>query len=553
MRGLLTLALIVPVWLAHGQAAPRPEALDVLSAPAAPARLDLQLSPVPVERLVLDAPVQVNAFRFRGARSVPDSELAFIVAPWTGRRLGAEELARAADAVTGRLREMGFLVAQAHVPRQEIRDGIVDIVVLEGRIGAVRLEVPDGARLSRAAAERFLGPLQPGDSMRRDNVEHSLLLLNDLPGTRLGAALVSGSQPDTADLRIRLDNDGTPVAGSLTLDNAGLRTAGEYRADLNLRLRSPLGIGDLLAARVLQSSGGGQTLGSLTYGLPINGLGTRLGARYAEQRYRIGKEFTVLGIHGENRSASLLASHPLIRRSDHNLTLGLSYTNFDFKDNIDAVAVANETKHRVASVSLVADFRDRLFGNAATALSAQLFSGRVLLLGPGAAALDAAPGGLNVGGSFSMLRLRAERLQAIDADSSLFFGVRGQIASKNLDAGPELAVAGPDAVRAYPVGELFADQGFVARFEYRRAVALSSGSKTTLSVFLDEARVRINRNPLPGDPANKRGLGGYGVGVHHAFAESVTLQSWLAWRASERAVSAPERSPRVWVSVVTSF
>lgn len=444
-------------------------------------------------------------------------------------------------------------MAQAYVPRQEIRDGVVEIQVLEGRIGTIRLEVPETVRLRRHAAELFLQPLQPGDSIRRDNVEHHLLLLNDLPGTRVGAALATGSQPDTADLHVKVEDDGNAVTGALTLDNAGLRTAGEYRANLGLRLRSPLGIGDLLAASILRSSGGGQTAGTLTYGLPVNGMGTRVGLRYSEQRYRIGKEFTVLGMHGEHRAVGILGAHPLVRRSDRNLTLGLTYTHFDFKDSIDAFAVANQTRHRVATASLVADFRDRLFGPAATALMAQIFSGEVLLLGPGAAALDSAPGGLNVGGAFSMLRIRAERLQAIDADSSIFLELRGQLASKNLDAGPELAVGGPDAVRAYPVGELFADEGFVARIEYRRAFTLSPGSRTTLSAFLDQARVRVNRNPIAGDPANVRGVGGYGLGLRHVAADSVAVQSWLAWRAGERPVTAPERSPRVWVSVIVSF
>ena len=538
----------------HSQVPPRVEPLEVPAAPAAPpSRIELQLTPAPVERLVLRESVLVNAFRITGTRMIAEAELAQVLAPWTGRRLNADELAQAADAVTVYLRAKGLLVAQAYVPRQEIRDGVVEVAVLEGRLGAVRLEVPEGTRLSRAAAERFLASLQPGDSIRRDNVEHSLLLMNDLPGTQAGAALVTGSQPETADLQVRVNNDGNPITGTLTLDNAGLRTAGEYRASLDARLRSPLGIGDLLAARVMQTNGGGQTLGSLTYGLPINGLGTRLGVHYSDQRYRVGKEFAVLGVHGESRATSLLASHPLIRRSDHNLTLGLSFSEFHFKDNIDAVLLANQTRHRVAGVTLASDFRDRLFGGAATALQAQLLSGKVLLLGPGAATLDSAPGGLQVGGSFSVLRYRAERLQALDADSSIYLSVRGQLASKNLDAGPELAVGGPDGVRAYPVGELYADQGFVARIEYRRAVKLSPDSQTTLSVFLDEASVRINRNPLAGDPANNRGLSGYGLGVRHVIGRSVTIQSSLAWRTSEGASTAPDRSPRVWVSVATAF
>ena len=74
-----------------------------------------------------------------------------------------------------------------------------------------------------------------------------------------------------------------------------------------------------------------------------------------------------------------------------------------------------------------------------------------------------------------------------------------------------------------------------------------------LSAFLDQARVRINRNPSADDPANTRGLGGYGLGVRHAIGERVTIRSSLAWRASERPATVPDRSPRVWISVLTSF
>ena len=544
------------VWPAFGQIAPgaRPEPLDIPIGPATPpGTVDLKVPPPSAKRLVLSTTVLVRAFRFSGLRSVHEDELRELLSPWTGRQLTGDELNRVAEAVTNHLRAGGLLVAQAFVPAQEIQDGVVEIGVLEGRIGAVALEVLDGVRLRPGVAERFLDSIRPDETIRRDNVEHSLLLLNDLPGTRLDASLEAGTQPDTADLRVRVRDDGNRIAGTLALDNAGLRATGENRADLNVRVRSPLNLGDLLTARYLQSSGAGQTLASLTYGLPVNSLGTRVGLRVSEQRYHLRKEFTPLDANGEYRAVSILASHPLLRRSDGNLSLAASYSQLEFQDRVGAVNLASDSRHRVTGLGLLFDNRDRWLGGGANLLQVQQLMGRASQSDPFYSALDTAPGGLNVYGRYAVTRLRAQREQALDSQWSMFAAVNGQMASRNLDAGSELAVGGPEAVRGYPVGELYADEGFVARFELRRRFALSDDSRTVVAAFLDQARVRVNRNPLSGDPANRRGLGAYGLGVAHAAGENIRIQTWLAWRTGEPPTAAPDRSPRIWVSLILGF
>jgi len=534
--------------------APKPEPPQIPSAPTTPpSSFELRVPPAPPAPLTLRSPVFVKAFRISGSKTVPEAELAAVLAQWTGREVSAEDLTRAAEAVTAYLRGKGLLVAQAYFPAQEIRDGVAELAVIEGRIGAVRLDVADDSRVPRSVAEWFLGPLRPGETIRRDNVEHSLLLLNDLPGVRLSASLAPAPQPGTADVLARLQNEGNAVTGRFTLDNAGIRGIGEYRGILDLRAPSPLGIGDLLAVRLLRSSEGGQTLGSLTYGLPVNGMGTRIGARYTEQRYKLGREFAALEANGDSRATSVLASHPLIRRSDHNLTAAFSYTELEFQDRVDAVGSVSDSRQRVSGIGLAADARDSWLGGGASALQVQYLRGRVLLDTPALAALDAAPGGLGVNGNFSLWRLRAQRAQAIDSSSSLLISVNGQLASKNLDAGNELAVGGPDAVRAYPVGELYADEGYVARIEYRRRF-LPFDVPIALSLFFDGSQVQVNRNALPGDTENRRSLSGYGFGLYHAPGRDIALQTWFAWRSSkDQPTAAPDRSPRIWATLAVQF
>ena len=495
----------------------------------------------------------VKAFRIVGVNSVPMSGLTTVLAPWIGRMLDRDEILKAADAVTQYLRETGLLIAQASVPAQEVRDGVVEMRVIEGMLGAVRLEVSEGSRLRRTSAERFVSALESGDTMRRDNVEQSLLLLNDLPGIRLNASVSPGARAGSADLLAIVENQGNPLSANLIFDNAGLKQAGEYRVDADLRLRSPLGLGDLLGVRLLSTTTGGQTLGSLTYGMPLNGLGTRVGLRVTEQHYRLGREFAVLEAHGRQSAISVLASHPLLRRSDRNVFLSFSHTRLDFSDRWDAIGFINDTRQQITGIALTADFRDAWMGGGLSVLQAQLLAGRVSLNTPLQAALDAAPGGLNVNGAFTVLRWRMQRAQAIDARSSLLVSVNGQFASKNLDAGTELAAGGPEAVRAYPVGEQYADQGHVARIDYRRDLALFESAPTTFSIFVDHARLRINRDPISGAGNNLRSLAGAGFGIRQALGAGISLQTTFAWRITDRSVTDADRSPRVWISLVASL
>lgn len=536
------IAAVLSCTAAHAQVSPgsgKPEALDV-PAPVVPGgSIDVQILPGQAPTLRIANPLFVRAYAVTGTSSLSEAEIAELLAPWTGRVVGADEIAEAAAALTRRVRAKGYPVALAHVPPQTLRGEVVEIIVTEGIVGGIKLKLADDLRVSRATVERFVEDIRPGDPIRTDNFERSLLLLNDLPGVRVGASLRPGSAPGTVDLDARVEND-APINGSLVIDNAGVRAAGKYRADATVRLRSPLGIGDLASVRYLDSSAGGQALLSFTYGLPVNGAGTRLGVRHSEQRYRLRKEFFALQAHGESRGTSLLASHPLVRASDRNFVLSLSYTEIEFHDFLDAVGFVSDSRQRIAGIGLAADRRDGWLGGGISGLQAQLLQGELI----------AGAGTPNPSGHFSVLRARVQRLQRTTARSSVLASLQVQRASTGLDPGTELALGGPDAVRAYPPAELYADEGAIARLDYRYALV---PERTAVTLFFDTARAKVSRDPLPGDPANRRSLNGYGIGLYHALSHGIVLHASAAWRATGSAASEPDRSPRLWIALSAEF
>jgi hemolysin activation/secretion protein len=545
----------VAIALAAGSvvAQPRPDLPQVPEPAPPPASIDLRVPP-PARAVELAAPVTVRVFRVVGATSIDAAELQGILTPWVGRPIGSAELEQAVNALRTALRSRGLLVADAFVPAQEMTDGVLTVVVTEGRIGRVRVERAPDLRLRPGTVDAFLSAIQPGAPIRRDNVEHRLLLLNDLPGAKVSGSIVPGSELGTTDLLLDIENE-PRIAGRIGFDNAGMRGLGELRAIGELRFPGALGYGDQLTARLMQTAEGGrQTLASATYGLPVNGYGTRVGVRYVEQRYRVGREFAALRANGENRAFSLLASHPLRRRSDHNLGVEASYSEASYHDRQDAVSFSSASRQRFGAFAVTFDERDAWLGGGASALRLQLLSGEAILETPILAALDASPGGLGVAGRFHVLRMSADRRQVLGGATDILLSLRGQLASKNLEPGTELTVAGPNAVRALPTGELFADQGFIARADLRRVFSIFDAGPTLGRLFVDAARVETNRNAIAGDPANVRKVSGYGIALDQSLRQSVVLQVSLAWQASGREPrTAPPRDPRVWASATVHF
>ena len=95
--------------------------------------------------------VAVKKFRITGATLVAEDDLQKVLAPYTLRILNFSQLQQAVDAVTQTYRQRGFIASRAFLPQQTLSSqsslAEIEIVILEGRYGRIRLEnaskVPD--------------------------------------------------------------------------------------------------------------------------------------------------------------------------------------------------------------------------------------------------------------------------------------------------------------------------------------------------------------------------------------------------------------------------
>lgn len=496
----------------------------------------------PALSLPSDVKVRVTAFRITGAREFSEAHLLALLADSTDRELSLAQLQGLAERLTAHYREQGYLLARAYLPAQDIRDGLLTIAVLEGRLGKVQLD--NRSLLNDATAQRQLDDLHPGDAVQAASLERSLLQLNELPGAEVHSTLKPGASVGLTDLDVSL-GAGPRVAGSLEADNFDNRYTGSERLGGNLAINSPTGLGDTLSLRGL-TSGAGMNYGRLAYQLPVGPQATQIGVAWSEMRYELGEDFESLDAHGKASIGSVYALQPLLRSRQARLDGQLSYERKRLEDQVDATDTTLDKTLDVWSLGLSGSHQDSLLGGGAMQYSASLVAGN-LELDAASDALDDA--GLDTRGHYAKLAFQLTRLQRLTDRFSLQLRASGQRAAKNLDSSEKLSLGGAYAVRAYPQGEAAADDAWLANLELRYAPAPS----WQLFGFYDAGGGRISHRPVAGTADNRRTLSGAGVGVSLALPAAINLQAFAAWRTGSQPTSDDDRSPRLWLQTTKYF
>lgn len=512
--------------------------------PQTPEPLPLESDTVPKSGTSDQVRINVKAIHVSGSSVYTASDLEALVADLVGGERSLADLDAGAARITAFYRAHGYLVARAYLPAQDIKEGVVTISVLEGRVGEQRIN--NRSRLSDERASSYLSGIKSGEALLAKSANRALLLLNDTPGVGSAkAALQPGASVGTSDLIVEL-TPSAPYAANVDLDNYGNRYTGENRLGAGLALNSPLHFGDQLSLSALVSD---QHLTYLRIGyqIPVGGNGVRLGAAYSDSRYRLGKEFAMLKAHGSAASSSLYAMYPFIRGQAANLTGIATWERKKLNDSTDAPVTGSDKQVELVNLGLAGNRQDTLGGGGITSFDLTLVSGN---LDMDAASLASDQSSAKSNGSFIWVGYDIKRLQHLTAVDTLSFALSGQLASKNLNTSEKFYLGGAHSIRAYPQGEVSGDEGYCANLELRHGYA---ATLQTL-LFYDAGSVKINLNPYIAGIANTRFIAGAGVGVN-ALLAGMQLKASLAWRTSggDPTSDPSRRNPRLWLMAGKQF
>lgn len=405
--------------------------------------------------------------------------------------------------------QKGYL-ARVVIPPQEIKGGIVEIQIIEGQRGSLNID-NQGQRLNAARLTAFIDTRVAADApLNLAALGEAMNILNEQPGVDAKVAIVPGKGEGKIGLNVTAKDK--PLTGyTLGFNNQGSRGTGEYQWSGGINLNNPSG--NLDAASLLFNASEGSTYARADYRIAVGNNGLQLGVNTSHLDYNIVQSgLTALKPNGTASTSGLSASYPLARRSDWNLSLTGSY---DDKTLIDKTTTG-ETGNRhvtVTNLGIAGYTMGSAVGGAMLSFGASLSLGDSDQRNASARATDATT--RKVQGNFTKLAYNLGYLRPLNADWTLNAALRGQFAAQNLDSTERMSLGGPNAVRAYPVGESSGDEAWIVSLNLGRKLS----SELNANFFLDSGTVRLNKNTWtnwnstnPRQP-NSYTLNGIGAGL----------------------------------------
>ena len=277
--------------------------------------------------------------------------------------------------------------------------------------------------------------------------------------------------------------------------------------------------------------------------------------------YELGRSFSSLNANGVARTTGTSITHPFVLTREARLTGIAHYEHRWMDDNINSFDTHNNRELNVTNVALAGSLYDKLLpAGGLTQAYASVTAGSLYFTNQIAANADAASG-LNTNGGYHKFMWQLSRTQNLFGDNwgdiSLYSNFAGQVASKNLDSSEQMSLGGPNAIRAYPVGEASADEAWLVNSEVRYGLPTFSGIPGQIQFisFIDTGGARINARALAGQVNNSRHLTGYGFGINWLGLEGFNIRTSLAWRdVNTQPQSDPnQNSPQGYFQITKSF
>ncbi len=467
--------------------------------------------------------------------------------------LSIEELQGIAAEVARYYRQHGLILAQAYIPPQTIRDGVVAIRVVEGVLGQVLVEQPKRYRVSDLT-QPFAGLI--GQPVSKASVEEALLLLSDYPGLKTFAVFQPGSEVGATDLLVSVLEE-NPIEAALHADNYGSQYTGEYRARAEVIINNPFNWQDRILLHVSRTFSPTNALyGGGGYEFSAFGARNTFGASYLNNAYDMGGILEPFGLSGITEVADVYWRRKFTRSPRFN-----SYGTLKFsrKSVTLDVTEGRDTADELSVFSIDAGFDHRTkSGRGYQSGWLQFSQGVAGILGSMTGGSDPAQSTANRrGGSgeyassdFSKVAGDYQYWFNFNQTHTLRLAARGQYSADLLTSIEQFAMGGPGSVRAFSNAEYLADYGYSMSMEWLLrapgfaqwpAFAGSSwGDILQFVLFVDGAQGWLN-DPLASDRESVS-LYGAGVGVR-IYTPAFSMRFEIATPFGEE-VAANGRDPQ---------
>lgn len=529
--------------------------------------------------------VVVTRFNVVGAQDRPDQgitvgEVEALVENLRAQRpegFTVGRLQEVANEVTKYYRGKGLILAQAFIPVQTVDSGVVNLEILEGKLGRVVME--GNQKYNTDILNKPFADLI-GQPVTKEATEAALLRLTDYPGLGLFGVFQPGQEVGTADMVIKVQKEDR-FDGSLRYDNHGLRETGIRRGHAQVSWNNPTNNADKLTASFQATHVPANLLyWAVDYEAQVFAPENRVEVGFSRNVFDVGGEFASRDISSFTENGHLAVARSIIRGRQLNLSASLGY---DRKQAITHVGNRDQSRDDLSVVTAGIDFDnvDTKFAGL-NSVHLEYNQGFNNLLG--------AMGGQNevntarannkpsrqggsrdfATGAFHKVFFAGSRLQSMAAVGKLFGKAewfKGQSLMLRGEAqwSPSLlvpleqyAIGGPNNVRAYQPTERLFDKAMFLSMEYiinapGMADIQAFGGKTwgelvQLSFFYDVAFGRLNDPTTQEirDGTDTQNLKGAGLSLSFNLPDKFATRLTFANQIGDPRPT-NKRSPQVWL------
>jgi hemolysin activation/secretion protein len=247
----------------------------------------------------------------------------------------------------------------------------------------------------------------------------------------------------------------------------------------------------------------------------------------------------------------LWIKHPLLRSRDVNIYGQIQYDRKQLRDHINVTGIRTDRHLDNWTASLSGDRRDTFMSGGINTWNIGWTSGKVGFDDTNAQSSDAATA--KTQGSFSKWTANLVRLQYLNPNNSLYFAFSGQWANGNLDASEKMIAGGPYTVRAYDMGAVSGDEGYLGTAEIRHNLGMVGRGRYQAVGFIETEHVTVNKNVWVAG-TNEATLNGAGAGVDCLWPGQWTARAYVATPIGTiPELVASTASVRAWVEVGKAF
>ena len=474
--------------------------------------------------------LDVKGFKFTGNTLHSSFELEEVVKPWVGKTIPFSAL----NDVTTAVQEFYFSknrLVQVTVPPQEVMDGIIELSVVEGKMGEVSVKQGKPEQPVRFSDEKVKLYVSAGNDggqyIDTKALERATMILNEVPGVRATVSFEPGEEPGTSDLVAQIE--ATPFfSGQVAVTNYGSPSTGAAQAVANLSLNNISGIGDQINLDVIQSLG--SSYGQMAYNIPIGSGGWKAGVQGSYLSYQSLSSWSPTPTAGSANTLNANLSYALERSQAANSTLKFTLENRSYINTQQGNTIS-EYQITAATVGVNGNWASR--PGVILNYGATLTLGRLGISNMTQAGQDET--GPGTAGSYGKLAFNISQYRELNIlpNTSWTNSIYGQLANKNLNSSEQIYMGGPYGVRAYPVAQGGGSQGAIFTSELNHRL----NENWNIGAFVDIGVVQQYVRPYPNwqgltSAANIYQLADVGLTAKYTY-NNLIISAALAFRVGQ--------------------